>query len=208
MVESYSAPGPVKTSYYNNLPASRLDYSVFRFSGISYRNKKTNEYSIEIPDPETILFVSKTGRKSMNIELQIEDIIGSKAERNELKIFALPKKDNKAGPRPRVFRTFEFIGCGRSGVEDSVYYDSTLIECMQSNQPFESASQGGQPLLPRPKRLLVFVNPFSGTKKGIRVWLEARGILANCNFEINVIQTERRNHARDVVKDSSKVGIG
>lgn len=62
--------------------------------------------------------------------------------------------------------------------------------------------------MPRKKRLLVFVNPYSGTKKGIKTWVQAREVLEKANFEIEVIQTTHQNHAREVVMDMSKVGCG
>jgi len=51
------------------------------------------------------------------------------------------------------------------------------------------------------KKVLVFVNPFAGTKKATQVWNNVRDIIKHANVDCEVVLTERANHARDMVKD-------
>ena len=51
------------------------------------------------------------------------------------------------------------------------------------------------------KKVLVFVNPFAGTKKATQVWNNVKDIIKHANVDCEVVLTERANHARDMVKD-------
>jgi len=51
------------------------------------------------------------------------------------------------------------------------------------------------------KPILVFVNPYSGTKKATKVWSDVKYIIEHAQVDSEVIFTERANHARDLIKD-------
>ncbi|XP_060571680.1 ceramide kinase-like isoform X2 [Ruditapes philippinarum] len=59
------------------------------------------------------------------------------------------------------------------------------------------------PVFNRPQKLVVFVNPFSGKKKAVRIYREkVLPLFELADIKVTLIETERQNHARDLVKDS------
>ena len=56
-------------------------------------------------------------------------------------------------------------------------------------------------VLPKKRRVLVFINPFGGAGAAATNWLVARPLFefADSRLEYTVIETERRNHAYDYV---------
>lgn len=55
-------------------------------------------------------------------------------------------------------------------------------------------------LLDRPKNLLVFVNPYSGSKKAAQAWeTEVLPVFQKARIKYKLIETERQDHARDIV---------
>ncbi|KAJ9583907.1 hypothetical protein L9F63_021739, partial [Diploptera punctata] len=56
----------------------------------------------------------------------------------------------------------------------------------------------------RPKRLLLFVNPFGGKRKGLKIYeKQVKPLLLVAGVEANMIVTQRQNHARDVILNCS-----
>jgi len=53
--------------------------------------------------------------------------------------------------------------------------------------------------MPRKRKILVLVNPFSGRRLAARNWEIARPILEKAYIEMKVIMTERAGHAYDIV---------
>ncbi|XP_070298749.1 sphingosine kinase 2-like [Salvelinus sp. IW2-2015] len=65
-------------------------------------------------------------------------------------------------------------------------------------------SEIGKCLLPRPRRLLLLVNPFSGRGQAMQ-WCQTHilPMIREANISYNLIQTERQNHARELIKEIS-----
>lgn len=56
----------------------------------------------------------------------------------------------------------------------------------------------------RPKRLLLFVNPYGGKKKGLKIYEKhVKPLFIMAGIEANVIITQRQNHARDTLLSCS-----
>jgi len=56
----------------------------------------------------------------------------------------------------------------------------------------------------RPKRLLLFVNPYGGKKKGLKIYEKhVKPLFVMAGIESNVIITQRQNHARDTLLSCS-----
>jgi diacylglycerol kinase family enzyme len=53
--------------------------------------------------------------------------------------------------------------------------------------------------MPKKRKLLILVNPFSGRRLAARNWEIARVILEKCHLELTVLMTERAGHAYDLV---------
>ena len=60
--------------------------------------------------------------------------------------------------------------------------------------------------MPPKKKILVLVNPFSGRRLAAAKWLIARPILEKAHAELTVIETERANHAYEIVHNDIKQG--
>lgn len=60
--------------------------------------------------------------------------------------------------------------------------------------------------MPRRRKILVLVNPFSGRRLAARNWEIAKPILEKAYIEMNVIMTERAGHAYDIVNQELKPG--
>jgi len=56
----------------------------------------------------------------------------------------------------------------------------------------------------RPKRLLLFVNPYGGKKKGVKIYEKhVKPLFVMAGIDANVIITQRQNHARDTLLSCS-----
>ncbi|XP_059364052.1 sphingosine kinase 2-like isoform X2 [Carassius carassius] len=57
-------------------------------------------------------------------------------------------------------------------------------------------------MLPRPRRLMLLVNPFSGRGQAMQ-WCQTHilPMIREANISYNLIQTERQNHARELIKE-------
>lgn len=53
--------------------------------------------------------------------------------------------------------------------------------------------------MPRRRKLLVLVNPFSGRRLAAANWEIAKPILEKAHIDMKVIMTERAGHAYDIV---------
>lgn len=53
--------------------------------------------------------------------------------------------------------------------------------------------------MPRKRKILILVNPFSGRRRAAVNWEIARPILEKAHIDMNVIMTERAGHAYDIV---------
>lgn len=59
--------------------------------------------------------------------------------------------------------------------------------------------------MPKPRKLLVLLNPFSGIHLAEKNWSFALNILHKANLELDLIKTESQGHAYEIVKNI-KVG--
>lgn len=60
--------------------------------------------------------------------------------------------------------------------------------------------------MPKKRRILVLVNPFSGRRLAAANWEIARPILEKAHVDMTVIMTERAGHAYDIVNKELKQG--
>ena len=58
--------------------------------------------------------------------------------------------------------------------------------------------------MPKKRRILVLVNPFSGRRLAAANWEKARPILEKAHINMHVIMTERAGHAYDIVHTELK----
>lgn len=58
--------------------------------------------------------------------------------------------------------------------------------------------------MPRKRKMLVLVNPFSGGGEAARSWDTARPIIEKAHLDLKVIFTERAGHAYDIVNQEMK----
>lgn len=66
------------------------------------------------------------------------------------------------------------------------------------SQPRDHPAACLQPPLPRrPRRLLVFVNPFGGARRGCSIWeTVVRPVFASAGISVHAVQTQHGGHAR------------
>ncbi|XP_054903446.1 sphingosine kinase 2 isoform X2 [Poeciliopsis prolifica] len=81
---------------------------------------------------------------------------------------------------------------------------STAIQCLLREVPITADTEFSRSLLPRPRRLLLLVNPYSGRGQAMQ-WCQTHilPMIKEANISYNLIQTERRNHARELVREIS-----
>ena len=60
--------------------------------------------------------------------------------------------------------------------------------------------------MPEKRKLLVLVNPFSGTRQAAVSWGIAEPILEKAHVTMKVVMTERAGHAYDIVSQDIKIG--
>lgn len=60
--------------------------------------------------------------------------------------------------------------------------------------------------MPKKRKLLILVNPFSGRRLAARNWQIALPILEKAHVEMTVVMTERANHAYEMVYGDLKQG--
>ncbi|XP_068180867.1 sphingosine kinase 2 isoform X2 [Antennarius striatus] len=86
-------------------------------------------------------------------------------------------------------------------VADQVQWSFTNITEITTRRPPQEFSRS---LLPRPRRLLLLVNPFSGRGQAMQ-WCQTHilPMIREANISYNLIQTERQNHARELIREIS-----
>eukprot|EP00298_Acanthocystis_sp_HF-20_P014567 c20821_g1_i2.p1 GENE.c20821_g1_i2~~c20821_g1_i2.p1 ORF type:complete len:457 (+),score=161.56 c20821_g1_i2:37-1371(+) len=76
----------------------------------------------------------------------------------------------------------------------------------ESAQSAENWSQSIKSAIPfrsqRPKNLLVFINPYGGKRRAVKIWNGVEPIFKVAGIEVEVILTQRANHAFDYIKEA------
>ncbi|XP_077576752.1 sphingosine kinase 2 [Stigmatopora nigra] len=81
---------------------------------------------------------------------------------------------------------------------------SAALQCLLRGVPVTAETEFSRSLLPRPRRLLLLVNPFSGRGQAMQ-WCQTHilPMIREANISYNLIQTERQNHARELIREIS-----
>ncbi|XP_060936430.1 sphingosine kinase 2 [Limanda limanda] len=81
---------------------------------------------------------------------------------------------------------------------------SAAVQCLLRGVTVTADTEFSRSLLPRPKRLLLLVNPFSGRGQAMQ-WCQTHilPMIREANISYNLIQTERQNHARELIREIS-----
>ncbi|XP_017270980.1 sphingosine kinase 2 [Kryptolebias marmoratus] len=79
---------------------------------------------------------------------------------------------------------------------------SVAVQCLLRDVVVTANTEFSRSLLPRPRRLLLLVNPFSGRGQAMQ-WCQTHilPMIREANISYNLIQTERQNHARELIRD-------
>ncbi|XP_048881633.1 sphingosine kinase 2 [Brienomyrus brachyistius] len=78
------------------------------------------------------------------------------------------------------------------------------VQCLLRGVTVCAATEFNKSLLPRPRRLLLLVNPFSGRGQAMQ-WCQSHilPMIREASISYNLIQTERQNHAKELVREIS-----
>ncbi|KAJ8392809.1 hypothetical protein AAFF_G00070130 [Aldrovandia affinis] len=81
---------------------------------------------------------------------------------------------------------------------------SAAVQCLLRGVTVSTTTEFSRSLLPRPRRLLLLVNPFSGRGQAMQ-WCQTHilPMIREANISYNLIQTERQNHARELIREIS-----
>ncbi|CAK6973506.1 sphingosine kinase 2 [Scomber scombrus] len=81
---------------------------------------------------------------------------------------------------------------------------SAAVQCLLRGVTVTAETEFSRSLLPRPRRLLLLVNPFSGRGQAMQ-WCQTHilPMIREANISYNLIQTERQNHARELIREIS-----
>ncbi|XP_006897391.1 PREDICTED: sphingosine kinase 2 [Elephantulus edwardii] len=118
-------------------------------------------------------------------------------------IYAYPR--GRRGARRRTTRTFRVDGAAayEENRAEAQRWAITLT-CLLRELPLPADGEITAELLPRPPRLLLLVNPFGG--RGL-AWQWCKNhvlpMISEAGLSFNLIQTERPNHARELVQGLS-----
>ncbi|XP_068785280.1 sphingosine kinase 2 [Struthio camelus] len=146
--------------------------------------------------------------------LRLADVVGCHTLRSRapglaaaafFAVYAYPARPRPRGPRPgprgrqRAARTFRVDRAPR--YEDNRRLAdkwARAIRCLVLGVAFSADAEA--PALPRPRRLLLLLNPFGGRGRALR-WCRSHVLpmLAEAGVAFNLVQTERANHARELV---------
>ncbi|KAM9353662.1 sphingosine kinase 2 [Symphorus nematophorus] len=79
---------------------------------------------------------------------------------------------------------------------------SAAVQCLLRDVTVTADTEFSRSLLPRPRRLLLLVNPFSGRGQAMQ-WCQTHilPMIREANISYNLIQTERQNHARELIRE-------
>ncbi|KAI2592110.1 sphingosine kinase 2 [Homo sapiens] len=118
-------------------------------------------------------------------------------------IYTYPR--GRRGARRRATRTFRADGAAtyeENRAEAQRW--ATALTCLLRGLPLPGDGEITPDLLPRPPRLLLLVNPFGG--RGL-AWQWCKNhvlpMISEAGLSFNLIQTERQNHARELVQGLS-----
>ncbi|XP_034053109.1 sphingosine kinase 2 [Gymnodraco acuticeps] len=109
-----------------------------------------------------------------------------------------PGKRRKGVSRRRQVRAY--LAESRSEAERW----SAAVQCLLRDVTVTADTEFSRSLLPRPRRLLLLVNPFSGRGQAMQ-WCQTHilPMIREANISYNLIQTERQNHARELIREIS-----
>ncbi|XP_037308658.2 sphingosine kinase 2 [Pungitius pungitius] len=81
---------------------------------------------------------------------------------------------------------------------------SAAVQCLLRGVTVTADTEFSRSLLPRPRRLMLLVNPFSGRGQAMQ-WCQTHilPMIREANISYNLIQTERQNHARELIREIS-----
>uniref|UniRef100_A0A2K6EGS5 sphingosine kinase n=1 Tax=Propithecus coquereli TaxID=379532 RepID=A0A2K6EGS5_PROCO len=118
-------------------------------------------------------------------------------------VYTYPR--GRRGGRRRATRTFRADGAAtyeENRAEAQRW--ATALTCLLRGLPLPGDGEITPELLPRPPRLLLLVNPFGG--RGL-AWQWCKNhvlpMISEAGLSFNLIQTERQNHARELVQGLS-----
>ncbi|XP_034275437.1 sphingosine kinase 2 [Pantherophis guttatus] len=125
-------------------------------------------------------------------------------------IYAYPLKKKKVAvgsgrARQRIAKTFQVDGAERYKDNQALAEKwAAAIKCLVLGIPISSETEISCNLLPRSRRLLLLLNPFGGKGNALQ-WCQShiRPMITEADVSFNLIQTERQNHARELVQSIS-----
>ncbi|KAF5903960.1 sphingosine kinase 2, partial [Clarias magur] len=81
---------------------------------------------------------------------------------------------------------------------------NTAVQCLLRGIDISVYTEFSKSLLPRRRRLLLLVNPYSGRGLAMQ-WCQTHilPMISEANISYNLIQTERQNHARELISEIS-----
>nr|XP_033815880.1 sphingosine kinase 2 [Geotrypetes seraphini]XP_033815881.1 sphingosine kinase 2 [Geotrypetes seraphini]XP_033815882.1 sphingosine kinase 2 [Geotrypetes seraphini]XP_033815883.1 sphingosine kinase 2 [Geotrypetes seraphini]XP_033815884.1 sphingosine kinase 2 [Geotrypetes seraphini] len=125
-------------------------------------------------------------------------------------IYAYPRKKRKVAvgssrTRQRLVRTFQVDGEADYAQNRAVAEKwAVAIKCLLLGIPVGSETEISPGLLPRPRRLLLLVNPQGGRGLALQhTHAHILPMISDADISFNLVQTERQNHARELVQDLS-----
>ncbi|XP_066568884.1 sphingosine kinase 2 [Amia ocellicauda] len=109
-----------------------------------------------------------------------------------------PPRRRQGGARRRQVRAF--LAEARPEAERW----AVAVQCLLAGVPVSASTEFCRSLLPRPRRLLLLVNPFSGRGQAMQLCQShILPMIREAGISYNLIQTERQYHARDLVREIS-----
>ncbi|XP_053118010.1 sphingosine kinase 2 isoform X1 [Hemicordylus capensis] len=121
-------------------------------------------------------------------------------------VYAYPLKKKKVAvgsgrARHRAAKTFQ-VDSAECYEDNQVVAEkwAAAIKCLVLGIPISSETEITRSLLPRPRRLLLLLNPFGGKGNALQ-WCQSHilPMITEADVSFNLIQTERQNHARELV---------
>ncbi|XP_056617846.1 sphingosine kinase 2 [Triplophysa dalaica] len=145
---------------------------------------------------------SRTGKQS-RLLLPLGELTGCSCPRSPapplLVIYWYPPGRRRKGvSRHRQVRAY----LAESRAEAEIW--NAAIQCLLRGMDVSSTTEFSKSMLPRPRRLLLLVNPYSGRGQAMQ-WCQTHilPMIREANISYNLIQTERQNHARELIREIS-----